>query len=231
VATPVELLVEVQKIDIDILKLRKESDDIPVRKEMIEARNAEYRKSIVAAQQELTAAQAKTAEQELEAQSQRQKITKLREQQMLLKTNKEFKAMEEEIAGAQEKLNGIEDREIALLEEIDEARARVGEAKGALAKAEEIARADFAELDERNTEIRQRLEALGADRSVAVVDIDPEWLKKYEDILENKKDFALAKIEHGVCSGCHLKVAPHVVHDARRGDQMVICSYCARLLY
>jgi predicted nucleic acid-binding Zn-ribbon protein len=164
VATPVELLVEVQKIDIDILKLRKESDDIPVRKEMIEARNAEYRKSIVAAQQELTAAQAKTAEQELEAQSQRQKITKLREQQMLLKTNKEFKAMEEEIAGAQEKLNGIEDREIALLEEIDEARARVGEAKGALAKAEEIARADFAELDERNTEIRQRLEALGADR-------------------------------------------------------------------
>jgi hypothetical protein len=98
-------------------------------------------------------------------------------------------------------------------------------------KAENEKQAELAALEARSAGITSDLEALMAERAEKAAVVDVKWLPKYERLLKSKKDRVLVQVEHGVCGGCNMTLAPHVVHDARRGDMMVSCSHCGRLLY
>ncbi len=230
-ATTVEQLEALQGLDIRIMKLDKELQDIPAKKQELEAQNDKYRVAVDSAKSVVGEFQAKAKERELAAETQRNKILKLREQQLGLKTNKEFKAMEHEIQGLEDKISEIEDDELRVLEDADAGTSGLRDAEKTLAEAQERMGLEVAEQDTRKEEISTELATLSEKRRILAEQVDSWWLHRYQSIMDNKKDAALVRLEHGVCGGCNMKLPPHVVHDARKGDHMVVCSYCARLLY
>ncbi len=72
-------------------------------------------------------AQARVDEAELDIKSHRDKITALRGQQINLRTNKEFAAMNLEIATIEGKIEMCESRQVAALDHLAAMRVRVGE--------------------------------------------------------------------------------------------------------
>ena len=51
-------------------------------------------------------------------------------------------------------------------------------------------------------------------------------------ILNNKKDAAIVFIESGAhCGGCHMKLPPQVINDAKNASKIVGCNFCGRILY
>ena len=120
---------------------------------------------------------------------------------------------------------------MAQFEETDKAAAKIESIKRELAKAEEQAQLELAEMDNRRKDIEAELAGLTEKRELAAVDVDKKWLKEYDGILDNKKDIALVRVEHCVCSGCNMTLPPHIVHESKRRDILVNCSFCGRLLY
>jgi hypothetical protein len=41
----------------------------------------------------------------------------------------------------------------------------------------------------------------------------------------------VAEVRDGACGGCQLQLPPQLVAEVRRGDELMDCSYCHRILF
>lgn len=226
----VDKLLILQERDCSIRRMNRELQDIPKRKEDIQSRLEEHRQALEEAKESLKHEQAKSKEIEVEIASRAEQINKYRIQQLSLKTNEEFKAMENEIKAVEDQIRGLEDQDIELMEEIEKAETNIREKEQALKEEEDSVNRDLAAMDQRSSNMESELGTLHGERGELAEGIDPEWLHRYTVIFENKKDKAIVTIENGVCSGCHMKVPPQLAHDVRKENTMVSCDYCGRLL-
>lgn len=226
----IEKLVAVQEHDLRIRDVDKELNDIPVRKQQELSRLDEHKKAEAEAETALKAKQQDVKKFEGEIQELKGRIVTLRQQQGSLKTNKEFKAMEDEVKGVQDQISAVEDRELGLMEAIEAAAADVAEKKRLLADEDALVQTDTKVLDARAAELEAKIKQMKAERDKAAEGIPVDVLHVYDRVF-SRRDRALVTLEDGICGGCHMKLPPAVAHEARKRVEMVVCSYCGRLLY
>jgi predicted nucleic acid-binding Zn-ribbon protein len=227
----IEKLLVVQEHDSRILQLEKEMRDVPARKERELERLKGHKAALEEAEDALKAKQSALKQFEVETGSKNEKIAKLRGQQLELKTNKEFKAMDNEIAAIERSIKTIEDGELAVMEAIESVRAGVEENRKELAAEDAEVQVDIKDLDERLASLQAELNDEQADRTTAVEGIDSAWVQRYDSIFKSKGGRALVSTANGVCGGCFMTLPPYLRHDAKKRLDMVVCGFCGRLLY
>ena len=104
------------------------------------------------------------------------------------------------------------------------------EEKKAAGVKESIAR-QTADLDEKSKALESRLEDLTRERAELAGKIDEDLLGRFERLFTSKGDAAVVAIEHGVCTGCHMKVTSATAASVRAGKEIVSCENCGRILY
>ena len=86
-------------------------------------------------------------------------------------------------------------------------------------------------LEKRLAECRTKLEALEAQRAEVSALISPPVLSRYEFIRNRLRHPVIVPVEAGVCSGCHIAIPPQVFIDLQRGNHIMSCPNCQRLMY
>jgi len=226
----IKKLLPLQELDCQLRDMKRELEDIPARKEEEQSRLQEHKGNLAEAEEAMKLEQAKIKELELEVQSCKDQIDKYRQQQMVLKSNKEFKAMETEIANVLAKIREHEDQELVLMEDVESARVNVAERRKELEAEEEAVNMDVAELDKRIAGIEEDVASLEARRSEVLAEVPEDMLSRYERI-QSRRDRALVPVEGGICGGCHMKLPPSVNQNILKQEDMVSCDHCGRLLY
>jgi hypothetical protein len=229
--TTLEKLLVLQDRDRKLRQLLQETRDIPARKNLIESRLKANKDACQAAQDSLKKNQAQIKSVELEIESVKDTIKKYRAQQGQIKNNDQYRALEREIREQMGRIRELEEREIVLMEESESLKKVAAEREQELARENETVQVDIKALDERLANIKSEVDDARKNREAMSEGIDDAWLSRYTRIFNNKGDYALVPVENGTCGGCHMKVPPQLVQDAKRGDTMVSCSYCGRLLY
>ncbi len=168
---------------------------------------------------------------QVEASSKREQIARYKTQQMQTRKNEEFTALAHEIAGAEKVVSGIEDKELALMEEAENLRPQIAAAEKIY--AEEKARYDgqINILREKSTNLKARIADLEQLRPAAIEGIDEDLLERYERLFQNKNAQAVVALEHEVCMGCHMKVTSQTGLALRADKTIVSCPQCGRLLH
>lgn len=226
----IEKLLVVQDLDVRIREIEQELKDIPARKNRERTRLASHREALAKAQEAIKATQADLHRLELENKSCLEKINKLRQQQVDLKTNKEFQSMDHEISRIKEQISSLEDRELGLMDRLDRDRAEFAAKDAEFKREEAVVEGDVKVWDERAAALSADLAKVRADRKGSAAGIDADWMKHYEPVIA-RRDRALVQLRDGVCGGCHMKLPPSVHHATRRHAGKVVCEYCGRLLY
>jgi hypothetical protein len=227
----IEQLLIVQDFDVRIRDIEQELKDIPARQDRERARLAAHKDALGQSQDKVKAEQAQIHALELEAKSLHERVNKLRQQQVDLKTNREFQTMESEIAAVKGQLAELDDKQLELMVRIDEARGEVALRQAELQREDLTVQADVTVWEGRAAELRAELAGLRADRTGAAQGLDPAWMAHYKRIMD-RRDRALVQLHDGICGGCHMKLPPSIHHATRRHDaKMVVCEHCGRLLY
>ncbi len=78
---------------------------------------------------------------------------------------------------------------------------------------------------------RLRLEALRAERAAKMEALSPAARATYERLSRMRNGFALAEARDYSCLACRMKIRPQVFADIRRGDSIITCESCGRILY
>lgn len=229
--TNIEMLLAVQEYDIRIAEIDRELRDVPKRKDEELTRLDKHKESLEETNGALKAKQAEIGQLELEVESAKEKISKFRKQQLEIKTNKEFKAMEHEIKAVKDQILGLEDKELVLMEELEIIRSDVAQKQRDLTEEEKEVAADVEMLDGRAAGLDAERAQVAEKRGGAAGEIsEREWLERYDRIREKRLN-AVVKLEDGICSGCHMQLPPSAVHDVHKPDTITSCDYCGRLLY
>jgi len=231
VANAIEQLLVLQACDQEIQRLRRELEDIPLRKEQIESRLNAHKEGVAQAEHGLLEAEALIKHLEGEIESSHQKIQKYRDQQLQIKNNIEYKALEKEIAVTQTGIRALEDQELVAMESVEEARAAVEVRHGALAQDQKRVDEEVKDFMARSAGLGDELKVKEEERKTMAVDVDPTWLSRYERLFAKQRDAAIALVEHGTCGSCHMKLAPAQVVDSRKADTLTLCDFCGRMLY
>ncbi|MBU4198741.1 MAG: hypothetical protein KKE37_06735 [Verrucomicrobia bacterium] len=227
----IDNLLIIQERDNRIAQCQRELNSIPIRQKETETWITQAREALDQSKEALKVKQASIKQLELDIESCRQQIIKFREQQYQIKSNVEFRALNNEIAHVQEKIRGLEDREIVLMEQTEQAQAEVARRKSDVETDEVRIREQLQNLEKRREVLEQDIQQIQKDRSGLVTGVNPAWLSRYNHVMDHKKDMALVSIENNACGQCHMTLPPQVIHDTRKSEAIVTCSFCGRILY
>ncbi|MFZ4395637.1 MAG: zinc ribbon domain-containing protein [Kiritimatiellia bacterium] len=226
----VQPLLVLQEIDSRLRALQQEARDIPLRKEQEKSRLAGAQTALAEAQTALRAAQARVDEAELEVKARRDKINTLRGQQVSLKTNKEFAAMNLEIATIEGQIESFESRQVYAMDNLVPARAHVSECDKVLQNDKSVVDGYQKELDARLAVVQAEIRQAEAGRQEALKTVPNAFAVVYGRLLERRWPPVVA-LEGSACGGCHLTQPPSVAHVVRRNNSLVVCQTCGRILY
>ncbi len=227
----IEALVDLQDRDRKMLKYMREARDIPARQATLEEKLAEFKDGLANSevrQKENLAAQ-KTLELELD--SVKGQIAKYKTQQLNVKNNDEFRAFENQIVMCRKEIEKLENREVELFEEAEKIKAAIVSFSEKLNSAKDRVEAEKEALERRLATTTEDIKRMQEKRIKMIEDIDKNALRVYTRIMNNKKDYAVVSVERDTCGGCHMKLTPQTIHDARSCQKLVTCGYCGRILY
>lgn len=230
-AKAIEQLLVLQECDQEIRRLRKEMEDIPLRKQQIESRLSAHQEGLAQADHGLLEARARIKHLEGEIESARQQIQKYREQQLQIKSNDGYKALEKEIAAKQQEIRGLEDQELAAMEAVEAAQAAVALRRESLAKEQVRVAEELQTFLARSAGVEDEWKRKAEERRQLAAAVEPGWLGRYERLFAKQRDAAIALVEHGTCGRCHMKLSPSQVVEARKPDTLTLCDFCGRMLY
>lgn len=224
-------IIELQKIDGEIYKLKVELKEKPAILTQLQEEFELHKGTLLALEEKSKSVQVGRKEKELELKSKEDEIAKANAQLSQIKTNKEYTAKIAEIEHIKADQSVIEEKILMSFDEserinkdIELEKAKVGEQeKNYLAKKKE------AEEDVRV--IEDRIKVLDAQRMQAVTGVEPEFLNRYSKILQHKEGVAIVPVQGNTCGGCYMNVTPQQLNMIRMNEKLVECEMCSRILY
>jgi hypothetical protein len=77
----------------------------------------------------------------------------------------------------------------------------------------------------------QRLASIGKRRAELAESIPKKLVDMYERVSRGRRGQALSEVRNSTCTACRMRVRPKVFSDVRRGDQLITCDNCSRILF
>jgi hypothetical protein len=231
VHSELEQLLILQDRDQKIRQIRTEIETVPLRRSSLEAQLAASRASVEGLKQRARQVEIDRKRLELDVGTRTETVSRLKTQQYQTRKNEEFRAIGHEIERYENEIRKIEDDELELMVLADKVKADLAEEeKKATAAQNSIAR-QTADLEEKSKALESQLQGLSKERSELAGKIDEDLLGRFERLFKSKGDAAVVAIEHGVCTGCHMKVTTATAAQVRAGKEIVSCENCGRILY
>jgi predicted nucleic acid-binding Zn-ribbon protein len=232
VKAELEQLIALQNTDTSIRRLQAEIEAIPARRAEIEKEFDQRAFEIRALELTRTEAQTERTRLETEIAETRVKGERAERNLMSSKNEHEYTAAIREADAARkhisqletqvlEKMEAFEQSEKSLKErapEVDKLRAEMEERLKAF---EEQTRVQAEQLASRRREREQLLATLPKNVSTL-----------YNRISARIRDgVAVAEARSGACTACFMALRPQVMAEVRRGEDIVTCDNCNRILY
>lgn len=232
VTHPLEALFSLQKRDIKLIRLLREINDIPLRKEKIESHLTKVKIKLNQAIESRKKIETRLKDFENETEIYNDQITKYKQQSMDAETNDQYRAFLREISSVEENIKEVENQSLSLMEDLEKSIEDEKSHNEKLKLEEESISDEINELDNRYNDLEQRVSQMKEDRLRVTQNCDQVLLNKYTRILRNKKDKAIVLVESGChCGGCHMQLPPQVINDAKNPSKIVSCNFCGRIVY
>jgi uncharacterized protein len=145
---------------------------------------------------------------------------------------RELTAIQGELTHVRERLSDSEDRELAVLEELEPAQARVEEIKG-LAQPGVRRRSELMEtIKELRASLEDEVASLTTDRVDRAREVAPALLARYDAALARVGTSGASQVIEGRCDGCRLRLSPldYDHFKVLAADTFMDCPECGRIL-
>lgn len=227
----INALIAMQKIDDEIVakkhikkelpkRLKNLKDNVKITKEKVEKLKKDVDDNLV--QQNLF---------EKEIKSNKEKIAKYENQLLNIKTNKEYKALNNEISNLKnansqidEKIIKAMDKEADLNVDFNSAKTEAKEAQKKLNSEEDDLNKEIVQVDKDIDELKNQR------KEIAIKHLPRQLIKRYGMLITNKAGKAVAFVEKNSCSGCGVNLRPQLIIEIEKGKKIISCENCGRLL-
>ncbi len=225
-------LIALQNADTNIRRLQAEIESIPERRAEIESEFDQRAFEIRGLEERRDNARHERTRLEAETFEQKQRAERAERNLMSAKKTDEYTAAIREADAARKQISTYETQILEQMEIADQAEKELSE------RAPEVEKlgADMAErfkgFDEQAQVKQQELEAARAERERLINELPKATSAMYKRIASRIRDgVAMAEARNGACTACYMALRPQIMADVRRGDEIITCDNCNRILY
>jgi predicted nucleic acid-binding Zn-ribbon protein len=224
------LLEDLQELDLKADGTQARIQDALSEIEALDSRLQEARDAIAVKKDELDSldSERKTLEENLATEN--ANITRSEANLKGITTQKEYQAVNKEIASARKLIGELE-------EQILQKTVRGEELKGELTVMESDAATLEENISRQKSEVQARIDV---EESTAAADvkvregmvkaIPASILKRYEKLREARRGIAVVEARDGGCMGCNMHIPPQMYNNLFRGEELIACPHCQRIL-
>ena len=227
-----ERLIRLQEFDSKIADARQRIATHPQKLAAADALLANARAGVDAVRQRVKDNHDGKRDAEKEVAVYQGRLSKFRDQQGAVKTNKEYQALGHEIETAQKDLATVEEKVIERMVEADGINADLKVAETAFAARQKEIDAEKQQLATELAAVEATLKEAEAARDAMIGEINPAVMSVYNRVASARKGVAISSATRdGLCSVCHVRMRPPVFQQVRSNDAIVQCESCQRILY
>ncbi len=223
-------LVELQEIDLQIDHYQNDLDRIPLELQ-------EMAKSMVSLRHEIDDAMVQQAaiEKELKVKEQdiaveQEKIKKSERRLLSIKNLKEHDALSREIKLGKKVAGEIEESILEMITQTEDLKKTIDKKQAELSNLEKILVEKKGETEQLMATAKESVTALLTQKETIIVDVDPEYLKRYQ-IVKKARGNAMAEMINGSCKACYISVPPQLNIRVLKQQEFLTCPNCNRILY
>ena len=224
-------LIRLQQLENTATEARGQLEDTPARLEALERALAEHAEVVEAANLALNEQRTSRATLEKNVAEVEGRLNRFKEQLMSVKTNKEYQAMQTEIAVGKKEVGRLEDQLLERMLEADALSQDVIQAQQRL--AEEQTRVDTGRehIEQERAALQAQLETFDLERSKVAEQLPSQVMSLFESLARERKGVAVVEAKLGRCTSCQVRLRPQLFNDVRLNSALIQCESCQRILY
>jgi len=224
-------LLSLQERDLELDRLQAEVAAIPGKIAALKGQIQTNKTALENAKKELTQLQLNKKSKEVDLESQETAVRKHATELNAVKSNDAYRALLGEIDKAKKDKSALEDQILQVMEQIDQAN-RSWKEKESAAKSEE---ADFqrqiSEWETKQKNLEEQLTQKKTEREGSTGTLNKGLYEQYQRLRQGKRGTAVVPLRSEQCSGCHMKVSQNLINEVRRGQKLMTCESCSRIVY
>lgn len=225
-----EKLIELEKVDREVVRLSDEVAALPKRVAAIEEKLAEHKAAVEKAKARIKNNEAARRQLEADIKGFQEKIVKYRSQSSSVKTNEEYRALMHEVEFAEKQISGCEDKILELMISLEAEEKALKQAEAELKAESADVEKEKAEARVRTAEDEKLLAGLKEKRASLRSGVNDSALAHYDRVMRQRKS-AISEARDQKCMACFVMLRPQTWQEIRNNEQIVTCSSCGRILY
>lgn len=226
-----KVILELQERDVKMIRLVRLKQERRKELEEIYAIRQDLERQVATKEEEIQGLKTRIRLGQIEVEEANEKVKRYEDQQAQVKKVEEFNALSREIAGSERERANKERNVAELQEQLAGEEEVVDSLKETLTQTQENTQALEEEIKESIRGINAEGRELKIERDKEAVNADPETLRIYDRLFRNKQNRVVVPIENRTCSGCHIVLTPQHENLVRKGERLVFCEHCSRILF
>ncbi len=226
-----ELLIRLQKLETSAAEAQARIDEVPTLRDALKQRIAECKTAVETAQAELAEHRTARAAVEKEVAEVQSRLSRFKNQLMAVKTNKEYHAVQSEIAGAERDIRDKEDRLLERMMEADDLAQQMTVAEQLLLAEEKTVSEERGVLEAEQADLTQKIAKADSERNELGREISPDIRDLFDLLARGRKGSAVAEARQGLCTSCRVHLRPQLFNQLRSNAKIIQCESCQRILY
>jgi uncharacterized protein len=225
-------LIELQELDLEIQRVSGRLSRIPEERESTENDFKQHAAEFL----DLKSKHEQTLEDrkqlEIELATTQQNLDKFEQDKTRVRNEKEYTAVLREIDSSRKHVGTLETDILKRMEELEKLDAEL------VARAPDVERmraevdSSLAALDKERDAANRQLSEFVEHRKKLAGQMPRALFSSYDRMSRLGRGQALAEVRsNGICVACRVRVRPKIFSDVRKGDQLVTCENCGRILY
>jgi predicted nucleic acid-binding Zn-ribbon protein len=232
VKAELQKLIALQNLDTTIRKLEKDQQATPERRAEIEKEFDQRAFEIRALENRRDEAKHTRARLEIEAVEQRGRAERAERNLMSSKKPDEYTAAIREADAARKQISALETQILEQMEQLEQAESSLQERAGEIASLNSDREAKLKAFDDETGTIGDRLAIARTEREEVFASLPKPMSALYSRIGARIRDgVAVAEARNRSCSACFMSLRPQVMAEVRRGEEIITCDNCGRILY
>jgi len=232
VKAELQKLIALQNLDTTIRKLEKDQQATPERRAEIEGEFDQRAFEIRALESRRDEAKHTRARLENEVVEQRGRVERAERNLMSSKKQDEYTAAIREADAARKLISTLETQILEQLETLEQAEASLNERADEIVSLNSDREARLKAFDDETRTNGERLAVAFKEREELFANLPKQMSSLYARIRARIRDgVAVAEARNRSCTACFMSLRPQVMSEIRRGEEVITCDNCGRILY
>ena len=225
-------LLELQALDLEILRSRKRLEELPEKRAILEVRAKHRDVQTLRSKADLLISKLQS-----DLKAHQDEITmltsKIDEEQVKVMATTDHRAVTSitrEMDGLKRRRDKLEMESLQIMERVDKASAQAATIDDALAQLSEREGVLVAEFRSVGGALQTHIANEEAKRAAVAASLSPDLLGRYETARESKGGVGVGELDGDACTACRMALPAERVLELTNGPAISVCPQCRRLI-